>query len=303
MGGAKLVVGLARVLGPERLTVVVNTGDDETFHGLHVSPDLDSVTYALAGLTNPDTGWGVADESFRTLAALGRLGAETWFGLGDLDLATHIRRTDLLGQGLTLSEATAEITSHLGIAHAVVPMTDDPMRTIALTDEGELAFQEYFVHRGCEPRITGVRFDGVDAAKPSPAFAEALVRADAIVFCPSNPLVSIGPVLAVPGVYAAIESFTGPRVAVSPIVGGQALKGPAAKMMAELGQEVSSAGVAQGYEGIVDMLVIDNADRDEASRVEACDMRSLMTSTIMQSVEDKVRLAREILDSIERWAG
>jgi LPPG:FO 2-phospho-L-lactate transferase len=182
-------------------------------------------------------------------------------------------------------------------------MTDDPMRTIALTDEGELAFQEYFVHRGCEPRITGLRFDGADAAKPSPAFAEALVRADAIVFCPSNPLVSIGPVLAVPGVYDAIESFTGPRIAVSPIVGGQALKGPAAKMMAEFGQEVSSAGVAQGYQGIVDMLVIDNADRDEASRVEACGIRALVTTTIMQSVEDKVRLAREVLDSIDRWDG
>ena len=197
--------------------------------------------------------------------------------------------------------------SHPGISgatYAIIPSAEgDFDASYAVTDEGELAFQEYFVHRGCEPRITGVRFDGADAAKPSPAFAEALVRADAIVFCPSNPLVSIGPVLAVPGVYAAIESFNGPRGAVSPIVGGQALKGPAAKMMAELGQEVSSAGVAQGYQGIVDMLVIDNADRDEASRVEACDMRSLMTTTIMQSVEDKVRLAREVLDSIERWDG
>ena len=296
MGGAKLVVGLARVLGPERLTVVVNTGDDETFHGLHVSPDLDSVTYALAGLTNPDTGWGVAAESFRTLAALGRLGAETWFGLGDLDLATHIRRTDLLGQGLTLSEATAEITSHLGIAHTVVPMTDDPMRTIALTDEGELAFQEYFVHRGCEPRITGLRFDGADAAKPSPAFAEALVRADAIVFCPSNPLVSIGPVLAVPGVYAAIESFTGPRVAVSPIVGGQALRGPAAKLMAEFGAELSCVGVAKQYVGLCDVFVIDEVDADRAGEVQALGFQVEVCNTVMASDQDKVELGRRVLE-------
>ena len=303
VGGAKLVVGLARVLPPERLKVVVNTGDDELFHGLHVSPDLDSVTYALAGLTNPDTGWGVAGESFRTLGALGRLGAETWFGLGDLDLATHIRRTDLLRQGSTLSEVTAAITRHLGIAHPVVPMSDEPVRTIALTDEGELAFQEYFVHRACEPRITGVRFDGVDDAKPSPAFAQALRGADAIVFCPSNPLVSIGPVLAVPGVYEAIASFTGPRIAISPIVGGQALKGPAAKMMAELGQEVSSAGVARGYVGVVDTMVIDEMDRDEATSVEACGMRAMVTNTIMRSDDDKERLAREIVDLINGWDG
>jgi LPPG:FO 2-phospho-L-lactate transferase len=303
VGGAKLVVGLARVLPPERLKVVVNTGDDDLFHGLHVSPDLDSVTYALAGLTNPDTGWGVAGESFRTLGALGRLGAETWFGLGDLDLATHIRRTDLLRQGSTLSEVTAAITRHLGIAHPVVPMSDEPVRTIALTDEGELAFQEYFVHRACEPRITGVRFDGVDDAKPSPAFAEALRGADAIVFCPSNPLVSIGPVLAVPGVYEAIASFTGPRIAISPIVGGQALKGPAAKMMAELGQEVSSAGVARGYVGVVDTMVIDEMDRDEAASVEACGMRAMVTNTIMRSDDDKERLAREIVDLITGWDG
>jgi LPPG:FO 2-phospho-L-lactate transferase len=303
VGGAKLVVGLARVLSPDRLTVVVNTGDDELFHGLHVSPDLDSVTYAMAGLTNPDTGWGVADESFRTLGALGRLGAETWFGLGDLDLATHIRRTDLLRQGFTLSEVTAEITRHLGIAHAVVPMSDEPVRTVALTDEGELAFQEYFVHRQCEPRITGVRFDGADDARPSPAFAEALRRADAIVFCPSNPLVSIGPVLAVPGVYEAIESFTGPRIAVSPIVGGQALKGPAAKMMAELGLEVSSAGVARRYLGVVDTLVIDHTDRDEASMVEGCCMQAMVTNTIMRSDDDKEQLAREIVALIDGWDG
>jgi len=300
VGGAKLALGLSRVLAPDQLTIVVNTGDDEIFHGLHVSPDLDTVTYALAGLTNRETGWGIADDSFRTLEALGRLGAETWFGLGDIDMATHIRRTELLGKGRTLSEATAEITRHLGIEHPIVPMSDDPLRTIALTDEGELAFQDYFVRRACEPKITGVRFEERDKAWPSPGFSMALLKADAIVFCPSNPLVSIGPVLAVPGVRDEVAAFTGPRIAVSPIVGGKALKGPAAKMMAELGRDVSSVGVARYYEGICDCLVIDTVDAAEASAVEALGMDAVVTSTVMQSDDDKDRLARKILALAER---
>ena len=198
VGGAKLALGLTRVLAPDELTVVVNTGDDETFHGLHVSPDLDTVMYALAGMTNTDTGWGIRGDTFRTLEALGRLGAETWFALGDIDLATHVRRTELLRAGRSLSEVTSELTAHLGIAHRVAPMSDDPVRTVALTDDGELAFQDYFVRRGCEPRITGVRFDGAESARPSPAFAEALESADAVVYCPSNPIVSIGPVPSAP---------------------------------------------------------------------------------------------------------
>ena len=294
-GGAKLALGLSRILSPADLTIVVNTGDDEIFHGLHVSPDLDTVTYALAGMTNIETGWGVADESFRTLGALGRLCAETWFGLGDLDLAMHIRRTELLGAGWTLTEVTRELTSKLGIEHPIVPMSDDPVRTIALTMEGELAFQDYFVRLACEPVITGVRFDGVEASKPSPAFDDAFAMADAIVFCPSNPLVSVGPVLAVPGVYDAMASFTGPRIAVSPIVGGRALKGPAAKMMAELGEEVNSAGVAHRYMGVCDTLVIDNVDATEAAAVEAHGLRAVVTNTIMQTDADKETLAREIV--------
>jgi LPPG:FO 2-phospho-L-lactate transferase len=256
--------------------------------------------YALAGLTNRETGWGIADDSFRTLEALGRLGAETWFGLGDLDIATHIRRTELLGQGRTLSEATAEITLHLGIEHPIVPMSDDPLRTVALTDEGELAFQDYFVRHACEPKITGVRFEGGDKAWPSPGLSRALLKADAIVFCPSNPLVSIGPVLAVPGVHDEIAAFTGPRIVVSPIVGGKALKGPAAKMMAELGHEVSSVGVARYYLGLCDSLVIDTVDVSEASAVEALGMGAVVTSTVMQSDDDKDRLAREIVALAEQ---
>ena len=295
VGGAKLALGLSLSLSPDELTIVVNTGDDEIFHGLHVSPDVDTVTYALAGMTNTDTGWGVADESFRTLGALGRLGAETWFGLGDLDLATHIRRTELLGAGWTLTEVTRELTSKLGIAHPIVPMSDDAVRTIAITKDGELAFQDYFVRLACEPVITGVRFDGAEASRPSPAFSESLAIADAIVFCPSNPLVSVGPVLAVPGVHDAIAGFTGPRIAVSPIVGGRALKGPAGKMMAELGEEVSSAGVARRYSGICDVLVIDTTDAAEATDVESHGMRAVVTDTIMQTDADKERLAREVL--------
>ncbi len=302
VGGAKLALGLSRVLAPDELTVVVNTGDDETFHGLHVSPDLDSVTYALAGMTNPETGWGIRGDTFRTLDALGRLGAETWFRLGDLDLATHVRRTELLRAGRSLSEATRELTARLGIAHEVAPMSDDPVRTVALTDEGELAFQEYFVRRACEPRITGVRLEGAESARPSPAFAAALESADAVVLCPSNPIVSIGPVLAVPGVREAFERFGGPRIAVSPIVGGQALRGPAAKMMAELGDEVSCVGVARRYAGLCDALVIDTTDAAEAAAIEALGMRALVTSTVMETDDDKETLAHDIVGFVEAWS-
>ena len=301
VGGAKLVVGLAHALPPERLTVIVNTGDDETFHGLHVSPDLDSVTYALAGITNPETGWGLAGDTFRTLEALARLGADTWFALGDLDLATHIRRTELLDAGMTLSEATAEITARLGIEHTVTPMSDSPLRTIAVTDEGELAFQDYFVRRACEPRISGVRFEGSKSAEPSPVFAAALKNANAIVICPSNPLVSVRPVLAVPGVHDTITSFPGPRIAVTPIVGGKAIKGPAAKMMAELGEAVSCVGVARRYVGICDALLIDEVDAAEAPAIEALGIRPIVAQIVMQDDADKERLAQEILAIVEGW--
>ncbi|MCY4583329.1 MAG: 2-phospho-L-lactate transferase [Chloroflexi bacterium] len=295
VGGAKLALGLSRLLGPEELTVVVNTGDDETFHGLHVSPDVDTVVYALAGLTNPDTGWGVAGDSFRTLDALGRLGGETWFRLGDLDLGMHLRRTELLASGCTLTEATRAICDALGVRHPVVPMSDSPVRTIAQTERGEMAFQEYFVRHACEPRIAGVRFAGADNAAPSSAFHDALANADAVVFCPSNPLVSIGPVLAVPGVHGAIERFAGPRIAISPIVGGRALKGPAAKMMAELGEEVSNAGVARRYAGLIDVLVLDGSDAAEAPAVEALGIAAHVAPTVMTTDADKTALAREVL--------
>ncbi len=300
VGGAKLALGLSRLLKPGELTIAVNTGDDETFHGLHVSPDVDTVVYALAGLTNPDTGWGVASDSFRTLDTLGRLGGETWFRLGDLDLAMHLRRTELLAAGRTLTETTRAICDALGVRHPVVPMSDAPVRTIALTEHGEMAFQEYFVRHACEPLITGVRFDSADDAPPSPALNEALANADAIVFCPSNPLVSIEPVLAVQGVRDAIERFAGPRIAVSPIVGGRALKGPAAKMMAELGEEVSNVGIGRRYTGLVDTLIIDEGDAAEAPAVKMLGIAAHVAPTIMTTEDDKTALARDVLAVVER---
>ncbi len=299
VGGAKLALGLARLLPPEELTVVVNTGDDETFHGLHVSPDLDTVMYSLAGLANPDTGWGLAGETFRTLDALGRYGAPTWFSLGDADLATHIRRTELLRQGWSLSRVTQELCAHLGVRHTVTPMTDDPVRTMVMSDQGEIAFQEYFVHRRCEPRITGVRFDGAESASPAPAFREAMATARCLIYCPSNPMVSVGPILALPGVRDALSSFSGARIAVSPIVGGQAHRGPAAKMMAELGEEVSCVGVARRYRGLCDVMVIDEEDRGQTPAIEALGMRAVVTNTVMRTDDDKVALAREVLALME----
>ena len=299
VGGAKLALGLSRILPPDRLTIAVNTGDDESFHGLHVSPDVDTVTYTLAGISNDEMGWGLKDESFRTLGALERLGADTWFRLGDLDLATHIRRTEALRSGKTLTEVTADIASRLGVRHPIVPMSDDPVRTIALTDEGELAFQDYFVRRHCEPRIAGVRFDGANSAQPSPPFRAALEACDVLLLCPSNPLVSIGPVLAVAGAREAIEQFGGVRIAVSPIVGGQAVKGPAAKMMAELGETVSCVGVARRYVGLCDVFVLDTIDAAHVDTVAALYMRPYVTNTIMQTDADKVRLAEELVGLAE----
>lgn len=300
VGGAKLVLGMSRLLTPEQLTIVVNTGDDEHFHGLHVSPDLDTVAYALAGIADPAQGWGLTGDTFRTLTALKRLGSsETWFLLGDVDLATHIRRTQMLRDGLSLSQATSALSAAMGVRHPIVPMTDDRVRTIAVTEEGELPFQDYFVRRRCEPPIRGVRFDGAADARPATRFAHALASASAIIFCPSNPVVSIAPILAIPGVRDSIASFQGPRIAVSPIVGGQAVKGPAAKMMAELGEEVSPVGVARRLSGLCGIVIMDHTDQALRSEIEGLGMQSVVTNTVMQTDEDKVELARHVLTLTE----
>ena len=300
VGGAKLALGLARVLPPEDLTIVVNTGDDEVFHGLDVSPDLDTMMYALAGLTNLDTGWGVIGDSFNALGMLKRYGSTAWFNLGDKDLATHIRRTQLLGQGMTLSEVTRDLCRRLDIRHPIVPMSDDPVRTIVETDEGDLTFQVYFVKRQCEPVARGIHFEGDSDAVASPGFLEALDRATGVVFCPSNPFLSIAPILAVPGIKERVASFSGARLAVSPIVGGTALRGPAAKLLSELGHDVSPAGVAAQYDGLCDIFLIDEVDRCHTGSIEDIGMRAATAPTIMTTDEDKVRLARHVLTLLER---
>ena len=300
VGGAKLALGLARVLSPEALTIIVNTGDDDEPHGLPVSPDLDTVTYTLAGLANPEMGWGLAGDSRRVLDALGRLGSDTWFWLGDLDIATHIRRAELLRAGRMLSEATAEISSRLGVKHTIAPMTDDRVRTVVDTDEGVLPFQDYFVRRRCEPRVNRLIFDGAEGAKPSPVFDEALDNAAAVVFCPSNPFLSIGPILAVPTVRDCLVSRPGrPLAVVSPIIGGQAVKGPAARLFEELlGEAPSALGVARHYRGQVSHFVLDNEDAALSHEVESLGYSVLVTQTLMKTEEDKIALARAVCDFV-----
>ncbi len=296
VGGAKLALGLTRLLPPERLTIVVNTGDDEEFHGLHVSPDLDTMTYTLSGWYNPETGWGVAGDSFETLGTLKRLGADAWFNLGDRDFAMHIRRTELLHRGMTLSDVTAGLTSRLGIEHRIVPMSDEPVRTVLETDAGTLSMQEYFVKHRAGPVVRSIRYAGAEDASPSPGFAEALGSADVIVFCPSNPHLSVAPILAIPGVRDAIAGHAGCRMAVSPIVGGDAVRGPAGKIMGELGAEVSAVGVAREYQGLCDVLVVDNQDADLSDAIASVGIRAVATGTIMQTDDDKIALARTVLE-------
>ncbi len=295
VGGAKLALGLAGILPPDRLAIVVNTGDDEQFHGLHVSPDLDTMAYTLAGLYNQETGWGLAGDTFQTLGMLHRLGADTWFNLGDIDFAMHIRRTELLREGATLSEATAELTGRLGIKHRIIPMSDDPVRTMLDTDAGLLAMQDYFVRRRAEPRVSAVRYAGAETARPAPGFAEALRQADTIIICPSNPYLSVAPIMAIPGVREAIEARRADCIAVSPIVGGAAVRGPAGKIMAELGGEVSVVGVAREYRSICAALVIDAQDAGRADDVAAAGVRPIIADTIMNTDADKIGLAERVL--------
>ncbi len=294
VGGAKLTHGLAQILPPKDLTVVVNTGDDFEHLGLHVAPDLDTVMYTLAGLANPDTGWGRQDESWNFLDALGRLGGETWFRLGDRDLATHVERSRRLWKGEPLTEVTAALCAALDLRVRVLPMTDDIFRTMVQTEEGELEFQEYFVHRRCGPRVTGFRFDGLESAFPTEQVLAALGAADVLVFCPSNPFVSLDPILSLPGVRERVGRKG--AVAVSPIVGGQAIKGPAAKMLAELGMEVTAASVAAHYAGLLRGFVLDDVDSALKPGIENDALPVLVTNTMMRTDADRARLAQEVLD-------
>jgi LPPG:FO 2-phospho-L-lactate transferase len=293
VGGGKFCRGLAAVLPQDKLAVVINTADDFVHLGLHISPDVDSVLYAIADRNDPERGWGLAGETWNFMAALERLGGPTWFKLGDRDLATHVLRTEALAAGRTLSEVTALLARRLDIAHTVLPMTDDAVRSIVDTDEGVVDFQDYFVRRQCRPRFRGVTFQGVTDAEPSQGFRQALDRAHAIVITPSNPFVSIDPILALPGVKDALRQSQRPVVAVSPIVGGQAVKGPLAKMMREVGLEPSALGVARHYGRLVDGWLIDSVDRNLAPAIEALGCRVKVCNTIMRTLDDKSRLAHD----------
>jgi LPPG:FO 2-phospho-L-lactate transferase len=293
VGGAKMSAGLARVLPPESLTVVVNTGDDFVHFGLHVSPDLDTVCYTLAGLANPVTGWGRAEETWQAMEAVGRLDGPTWFKLGDLDLATHLERTRRLAAGDRLSQITHDFCRAWQVGPRVVPMSDDLVETMVSTAAGELPFQEYFVRLRCEPEVRGFRFSGVGRARPAVGILEAIADADLVVVCPSNPWVSIDPILAVPGLYPALQTRT--VIAVSPIIGGKTVKGPAAKMFREMGMEPTAAAVARHYGRLLDGFVLDNTDQNEAEIVRAMGIAPLVEDTIMRSPADQARLARELV--------
>ncbi|MEP0807170.1 MAG: 2-phospho-L-lactate transferase [Chloroflexota bacterium] len=289
VGGAKLAHGLAQLLPPEDLTIIVNTGDDFEHLGFYICPDLDTVCYTLAGLANPQTGWGRADETWNAMANLKRLGAPDWFNLGDSDLATHIERTRRLREGQTLSQVTRDFCAAWGVRHTVLPMSNQPVRTIVETEEGDLPFQEYFVHRRCEPRVKGFRFEGAEGAEPAPGAREALQSADAVVICPSNPWVSIDPILRV------IPKINKPAFVVSPIIGGETVKGPAAKMFAELGIEPSALAVAKHYGALLTGFVMDSVDAQLAEEVRGLNMRVCVTNTLMKSLEDRLQLAREVV--------
>lgn len=296
VGGAKLAYGLYQVAG-ERLAVVVNTGDDFEHWGLHISPDLDTVMYNLAGINHPQQGWGLAGESFRAMDMVTAYGGQTWFRLGDGDLGTHLMRTAALHDGQTLTAATRQLARGLGIQASLLPMSDSPVRTMVHTDEGVLAFQHYFVRRRCEPRLHSLEFADLDRAQPTAEVLAALRRAEAVVLCPSNPYLSLDPILLLPGLARVLHNLDAPVVAVAPIVGGQALKGPAAKIMAELGVEVSAVEVARHLAGRIrlDGFVLDGADAALVDRVASLGITPLVTGTVMNTNEDKIRLAAEVL--------
>ena len=295
VGGAKLAAGLQAVLPPGDLSVVVNTADDFELWGLRICPDLDTVMYTLAGFANPETGWGVVDESFAALGMLARYGEDTWFKLGDRDLATHILRTNRLRAGMRLTEVTAGLAAGLGVRSALLPMCDEPVSTALKTPGALLDFQEYFVRRGQRDEVLDVELRGIENARIPAEVAGVIAEAEAIIFCPSNPVVSLGPILAVPGMRELLACSPAPKVAVSPIVGGRALKGPADRMLRSLGHEVSAAGVARMYEGVIDGMVIDRIDEGEEASISALGMRVLATDAVMRDQADRERLAREVL--------
>jgi LPPG:FO 2-phospho-L-lactate transferase len=295
VGASKLLLGLYEVMDPTLLTIIVNTGDDIILHGLRISPDLDIVTYTLAGVVDSAKGWGLRGETFRALKHLAGYGRENWFNLGDRDLATHIHRGALLAEGKTLSQAADSIRTALGVKSRILPMSDSPVPTIIDSDEGPLHFQEYLVKRRADPLVKGIRFAGVESTQPAPGVLEAIRDADHILICPSNPLISIGPILAVPGIRDQLRAQKEKVFAVCPIVGGKSLKGPSDKMLAQLGHAATALGVAKLYVDFIGTFVIDPADKSQLAAISALDMRVVVLPTVMKTLAQKRKLARALL--------
>jgi LPPG:FO 2-phospho-L-lactate transferase len=294
-GGAKLIQGLCLETDPEELVAICNTGDDFVLHGLYISPDPDTITYTLAGIADTGKGWGIKGDTFEVLEWLGRYGGESWFKLGDRDLATHITRTRLLKEGLSLSQVTERIRKALGVKAAILPMSDDRIETRIVTASGEISFQEFFVERRWADEVRKVYFAGAEQGRPAPGVVDAIREATGVIVCPSNPVTSIGPILSVPGVRAALRETRARVAAVSPIMRGAALSGPADRLMAAMGMEVSVFGVAEAYADFLDLLVIAPEDRDHKTRIEAFGVKSVEKSIRMDSLDDKRHVAREVL--------
>ncbi|MEM2106070.1 MAG: 2-phospho-L-lactate transferase [Candidatus Bathyarchaeia archaeon] len=292
VGAAKLLRGLIRVIPPQNLVIVGNTGDDTELYGLHISPDLDIIMYTLAGIIDETKGWGISGDTFNCLDMLGKLGLETWFKLGDRDLAVHILRTKMLKEGMTLSQVTTELCKMFGVEAKLVPMSNDHVRTKVLSGMLRLEFQEYFVKRETKDVVTGVLFEGAENAKPTPGIIKAIREADRVVICPSNPILSISPILAVSPIRKELQKTDAYVVGISPIVGGKALKGPADKIMVSMGLEASAYGVAKFYADFLDHFIIDKLDEGHKKRIEKLDMKVTVTDTVMRTLEDSIRLAK-----------
>ncbi len=294
-GGAKLIHGLSLEISPEELCIVCNTGDDFVLHGLHISPDLDTIAYTLGGVVDREKGWGIQGDTFTALEWLEKYGGESWFKLGDRDLATHITRSRLLREGLTLAQVTERIGKSLGVKAALLPMSNDPVETKIQTPAGEISFQEYFVKRRWEVEVSGVSYAGAEASRPAPGVLDAIRAARGVIVCPSNPVTSIGPILAVPGIREALRETKAAVLAVSPIIGGRPVSGPADRLMAAAGMEISSFGVAKAYAGFVDLFALAPEDKNWRTRIEALGVKTVEKTIRMNSLDDKRNLARELL--------
>jgi LPPG:FO 2-phospho-L-lactate transferase len=298
VGAARFLDGLVRVANPEDITVIVNVGDDCEIYGLYISPDIDTVIYTLAGIADDVRGWGIRGDTFNCLDMLSRYGVETWFKIGDRDMAIHILRTMLLRRGLKLQEVTDIIRRKLNVKVRVIPMTNDRVETIILTDSGLLSFQEYFVKRGFQDEVKGIIYRGIERAKPANGVIESIMNADGVIICPSNPIVSIGTIISINGVREALRETKAKTIGISPIIGGAAVKGPADKMLKEIGLEPSAYTIAELYRDFLDILVIDKTDINLKDKIEGIGIKVYVTNTLMKSVEDKVRIAREVLNLI-----